>query len=143
MREGCYRQTTERFFKLCFGVMVLVPGLAASSALAGETHTAIRWDLGLFGGLLDFLGSQPFVLLFLVLALGTRLGRQPLGFIKLGSTAGTLLVGILISLAAHLGYGIKYDVPALLTTVFLNLFMFAVGLKVGPSVLCRSATGRP
>jgi len=64
--------------------------------------------------------------------LGTRLGRQPLGFIKLGSTAGTLLVGILISLAAHLGYGIKYDIPALLTTVFLNLFMFAVGLKVGP-----------
>ena len=84
------------------------------------------------GGCLDFLGSQPFVLLFLTLALGTRLGRQPLGFIKLGSTAGTLLVGILISLAAHLGYGIKYDVPALLTTVFLNLFMFAVGLKVGP-----------
>jgi putative transport protein len=106
--------------------------ISASSALAGETHTAVRWDLGLVGGLLDFLGSQPFVLLFLTLALGTRLGRQPLGFIKLGSTAGTLLVGILISLAAHLGYGITYDVPALLTTVFLNLFMFAVGLKVGP-----------
>ena len=68
MREGCYRQTTERFFKLCFGVMVLVPGLAASSALAGETHTAIRWNLGLVGGLLDFLGSQPFVLLFLTLS---------------------------------------------------------------------------
>jgi putative transport protein len=101
-------------------------------ALAGEVHTAVRWELGLIGGLLDFLGSQPFVLLFLTLALGTRLGRQPLGFIKLGSTAGTLLVGILISLAANLIYGIKYDVPALLTTVFLNLFMFAVGLKVGP-----------
>jgi putative transport protein len=106
--------------------------LDTSGAQAGEVHTAIRWELGMVGGLLDFLGAQPFVLLFLTLALGTRLGRQPLGFIKLGSTAGTLLAGILISLAAHLGYGITYDVPALLTTVFLNLFMFAVGLKVGP-----------
>jgi len=132
MSEARYSHTTEYFFRFWFWVMVFVPWLVASSALAGETHTAIRWNLGLVGGLMDFLGSQPFVLLFLTLALGTRLGRQPLGFIKLGSTAGTLLVGILISLAAHLFYGIKYDVPALLTTVFLNLFMFAVGLKVGP-----------
>lgn len=101
----------------------------ASSTLAGEAHAAIRWDLGPVGGLLDFLGSQPFVLLFLALALGTRLGRQPLGFIKLGSTAGTLLVGILINLAVYL---IQYEVPALLTTIFLNLFMFAVDLKAGP-----------
>lgn len=54
-------------------------------------------------GGLDFLGSQPFVLPFLTLALGTRLGRQPLGFINLGSTAGALLAGILINLAVHLG----------------------------------------
>jgi putative transport protein len=114
------------------GPWILFLLLNPSGAQAGEVHTAIRWELGLVGGLLDFLGSQPFVLLFLTLALGTRLGRQPLGFIKLGSTAGTLLVGILISLAANLGYGITYEVPALLTTVFLNLFMFAVGLKVGP-----------
>ena len=60
-------------------------------------------NLGLVGGLLDFLGSQPFVLLFLTLALGTRLGRKPLSFIKPGSTAGTLLVGILINLAVHQG----------------------------------------
>ena len=43
-----------------------------------------------------------------------------------------LLVGIAVSLWAYLGYDIVYAVPALLTTVFLNLFMFAVGLKVGP-----------
>jgi len=126
-------QSNGRFSKPWLWVLVLFTlSFSASIVLAGEAHTAIRWDLGLVGGLLDFLGSQPFVLLFLTLALGTRLGRQPLGFIKLGSTAGTLLVGILISLAANLGYGIKYDVPALLTTIFLNLFMFAVGLKVGP-----------
>jgi|APFre7841882724_1041349.scaffolds.fasta_scaffold205837_2 hypothetical protein len=85
-------------------VLVLITGSStASAAPAGEAHTAIRWDLGLVGGLLDFLGSQPFVLLFLTLALGTRLGRKPLSFIKPGSTAGTLLVGILINLAVHQG----------------------------------------
>ena len=85
-------------------VLVLITGLStASAAPAGEAHTAIRWDPDLVGGLLDFLGSQPFVLLFLTLALGTRLGRKPLSFIKPGSTAGTLLVGILINLAVHQG----------------------------------------
>jgi putative transport protein len=98
----------------------------------GEGHVAFRTDLGLFGGVLYFLGTQPFVLLFLVLAIGTELGRLKFGFISLGSTASTLLAGIAISLCAYLLYDIKYQAPTLLTTIFLNLFMFAVGLKVGP-----------
>lgn len=104
----------------------------AGVALAGEAGPGFRTDLGLVAGVLDFLGSYPFVLLFTTLALGTKLGRLELGFLTLGSTAATLLVGIAISLWAFLGYGIRYQIPALLTTVFLNLFMFAVGLKVGP-----------
>jgi putative transport protein len=112
---------------LCLGACAtLLP------ALAGEVGPGFRTDLGPIGGTLHFLGVQPFVLLFLTLALGTVVGRRKLGFISLGSTAGTLLVGILISLAAYLGFQIKYEVPSLLTTVTLNLFMFAVGLKVGP-----------
>jgi len=106
--------------------------LCASPVLAGEVGPGFRWDLGPIGGTLDFLGAQPFVLLFLTLALGTVIGRRKLGFVSLGSTAGTLLAGIAISIAAFLGYGLKYEVPSLLTTIFLNLFMFAVGLKVGP-----------
>jgi putative transport protein len=98
----------------------------------GEGHVAFRTDLGLIGGVLHFLGTQPFVLLFLVLAIGTELGRLKVGFISLGSTAATLLAGIAISLCAYLIYDIRYQVPTLLTTIFLNLFMFAVGLKVGP-----------
>jgi len=91
-----YNHSTGPLFKPRVWAPILMGGFfTASIVLAGEAHTAFRWDLGLVGGLLDFLGSQPFVLLFLTLALGTRLGRQPLGFIKLGSTAGTLLVGIL------------------------------------------------
>lgn len=106
--------------------------MLTSVAHAGEVGPGFRTDLGLVGGVLDFLGQQPFVLLFVTLALGTVVGRRKIGFVSLGSTAGTLLVGILISLAAFLGFGIQYEVPSLLTTVTLNLFMFAVGLKVGP-----------
>jgi len=98
----------------------------------GEAREAFRTDIGFVGGVLHFLGTQPFVLLFLVLALGTELGRLKFGSISLGSTASTLLVGIAISLCAYLVYDIRYQVPTLLTTIFLNLFMFAVGLKVGP-----------
>jgi putative transport protein len=105
---------------------------SSTSALAGEVGAGFRTDIGLIGGVLDFLAAQPFVLLFLTLAIGTVVGRRKLAGISLGSTAGTLLVGILISLAAFLWYDIKYQVPSLLTTVSLNLFMFAVGLKVGP-----------
>jgi putative transport protein len=104
----------------------------AVEAFGAETGPGLRWDLGPAGALLHFFGSQPFVLLFIALALGTIVGRRKLGFISLGSTAGTLLVGILISLWAWLGFEIKYQVPSLITTIFLNLFMFAVGLKVGP-----------
>jgi len=84
------------------------------------------------GHVLQFLGDQPFVLLFLTLALGTLLGRWKLGSLTLGSTAGTLPVGLVISLGAFLGFGISYQIPTLLTTVAMNLFMFAVGYQVGP-----------
>src|SRR6185503_15068026 len=35
-------------------------------------------------------------------------------------------------LGAFLGFGISYQIPTLLTTVAMNLFMFAVGYQVGP-----------
>jgi putative transport protein len=125
----------ESAHKLEQGLRVIVPWLSvlvAGPTLASEAGPGFRWDLGVLGGTVHFLGAQPFVLLFLTLAIGTIVGRRKIGFISLGSTAGTLLAGIAISACAYLGYGLKYEVPSLLTTVFLNLFMFAVGLKVGP-----------
>ena len=124
-RSGSYRP-------LVLLVLSLVCLLFAGTALAGEAGPGFRTDLGLIGGTLDFLGSNPFVLLFATLALGTLLGRLKIGFLTLGSTAATLMVGIAVSVWAFVGYNIRYAIPGLITTVFLNLFMFAVGLKVGP-----------
>jgi putative transport protein len=117
---------------LRFLVVLLVAIFLPAGAIAAEAGPGFRTDLGIVGGSLDFLGSQVFVLLFLALALGTLLGRVKFGFFTLGSTAATLTAGIAISLWAYLGYGIRYAVPGIVTTIFLNLFMFAVGLKVGP-----------
>ena len=103
-----------------------------ANATAAESGPGFRTDLGIVGGSLDFLAGHVFVLLFLALALGNLLGRLKIGFLSLGSTAATLMSGIAISLWAYLGYGIRYAVPGIVTIIFLNLFMFAVGLKVGP-----------
>ena len=120
---------TSRCAAAALAAALGTPGI---DAFAAETGPGLRWDLGPAGALLHFLGSQPFVLLFIVLAFGTLVGRRALWGISLGSTAGTLLAGIALSLWAFLGFGIVYQVPSLITTIFLNLFMFAVGLKVGP-----------
>lgn len=82
---------------------------------------------------LAFLQGQPLVLVFLALGLGTLLGRVRLGMVSLGSTAGTLVVALLISSLFYWGGGIRFALPGILSTIFLQLFMFAIGLRVGPS----------
>lgn len=81
---------------------------------------------------LDFLYGQPLMLLFLALGLGTLLGRLRVGIITLGSTASTLLVGLLISSAVYFGTGQRFTVPTQIDTIFLQLFIFAIGIKLGP-----------
>ena len=84
--------------------------------------------------ILAWLGRQPFILLFLVVAAGYVLGRFQVKGIGLGATASTLLLGLLLSLfSAHLGA--PMSIPEFASTVFFNLFMFAIGMKVGPQFL--------
>jgi putative transport protein len=82
--------------------------------------------------ILDFLHSQPLMLLFLALGLGTLLGRVRIGFITLGSTASTLLVGLILSSLVYFVTGQRFNVPGEIDTIFLQFFIFAIGLKVGP-----------
>ncbi|MEL0637726.1 transporter [Marinomonas sp. TI.3.20] len=85
-----------------------------------------------FHGFFQLLGNQPIAFILLALALGTLIGKISFKSISLGSTAGTLLVGVILSMAAEANYGITYSIPGILSSFMLLLFMYALGLKVGP-----------
>jgi putative transport protein len=80
------------------------------------------------------LAKQPFILLFLVVAAGYALSRLKVRGIGLGATASTLIIALASSLIAALR-GTKIALPDFASTLFFNLFMFAVGMKVGPQFL--------
>lgn len=83
---------------------------------------------------ISWLGGQPFILLFIVVAGGYAVGRVRIKGIGLGATASTLVVALAFSLLAA-GRGVKLALPELASTIFFNLFMFSVGMKVGPQFL--------
>lgn len=80
----------------------------------------------------QLLGTQPIAFVLLALALGTLIGKFSFKTLSLGSTAGTLLVGVTIAMIAEAAYGITYAIPSILSSFMLLLFMYALGLKVGP-----------
>lgn len=83
-------------------------------------------------GFFQLLGNEPIAFVLLALALGTLIGKLSFKTISLGSTAGTLLVGVVVSMIAQSAYGITYAIPGILSSFMLLLFMYALGLKVGP-----------
>jgi putative transport protein len=91
--------------------------------------------LGVLQRLAGALGKQPFILLFLVVAAGYALGRVKIKGIGLGATASTLLIGLALSFASVQLLGVKFDVPEIVGAVFFNLFMFSIGMKVGPQFI--------
>ncbi len=92
-------------------------------------------------GFFELLDKQQFVFLLLALALGYPLGRINIRGISLGPTAGTLLVGVVISLIAELAFGITYSIPGIVSTIFMLLFMYALGLRVGPQFFAGLRSG--
>jgi putative transport protein len=85
-------------------------------------------------GLCAWLGEQKLLLLFVVVAAGYALGRVKIKGVGLGPTAATLLLGLALSLFAAL-QGARFNISELVSTIFFDLFMFAVGMKVGPQFL--------
>jgi putative transport protein len=79
-------------------------------------------------------GRQPFILLFLTVAAGYGLGRLQVKGIGLGATASTLLIALAVSLLAA-QVGVQFKVPEFASVLFFNLYMFAVGMKVGPQFI--------
>jgi putative transport protein len=78
------------------------------------------------------LAAQPFVAIFFVLGLGYLVGRVSLGFFSLGSTAGSLLAALVVGSIAFKVSGVHFVIPDLVGTIFLALFTYAIGLRVGP-----------
>lgn len=125
----------RRHARMC---AALVLGGLAALALAqgnGAPEAVQPHPHGPFGVLLGALGRQSFALLFLVVAAGYALGKLKVKGVGLGATAATLLVGLALSIWASAAYGIQYRLPDFTSTVFFNLFIFAIGMKVGPQFL--------
>jgi len=73
----------------------------------------------------DALRHNPELAIFLTIALGFLIGRLRIGSFSLGTVVGTLLAGVLVG-------QLDIQVPAIIKTVFFDLFLFTTGYKVGP-----------
>jgi len=73
----------------------------------------------------QFLNSQPFIALFLVIGLGYAVGQVKIGGLSLGIGA-VLFVGLGVGAIAP-----KATPPALLGTVGLVLFLYGIGIQYG------------
>ena len=83
-------------------------------------------------GIFSFLGAQSWVFILVALAIGYPLGRIKFGPISLGSTASALLAAVVLSMIAQAAFDLTYSIPGIVSTIFLSLFMYALGLGVGP-----------
>lgn len=83
--------------------------------------------------ILEFLRSNPSLLLFATLAGGYALGKVRVKGFSLGSTTSVLLVGILLG-SLIIGQKTHYDL-GILKTVAFGLFIFGIGYKVGPDFI--------
>ena len=71
------------------------------------------------------LQQNPELAIFLALAVGFSIGKIKIGGFSLGTVVGTLFAGVIIG-------QLDIKVPALVKTVFFDLFLFTTGYKVGP-----------
>jgi putative transport protein len=106
--------------------LLALPVLAADDA--SQPH-------GLLGSIFQLLVREQFVALFLALGFGHLLARVKLGSFALNTTAATLLVALVLSGLAYVTTGLTFSIPDLVQTTSLTLFLYAVGLRVGPQFL--------
>ena len=83
---------------------------------------------------LKWLAENPFVLLFTVVGGAVLLGKGTIKGYGLGMVASAIVVGAGISAWAST-YGIKMSFDSFTKSLFYYLFMYGVGLRVGPSFI--------
>src|SRR3954471_4232220 len=86
------------------------------------------------GAFFSFLQQNPFLLLFLVVGLAVWIGRVNIKGYGLGMVAGAIVIGCAMSVWAS-AYGTKLELNSFAKSLFYYLFMYGVGLRVGPSFI--------
>jgi putative transport protein len=84
--------------------------------------------------LFEALGKDPYLLLFLVVGCAYAMGRVSIKGYGLGTTASAIIIGTIVSTVAST-YGQQYRIDEFTKLLFYYLFMYAVGLRVGPSFI--------
>jgi putative transport protein len=85
-------------------------------------------------GFFHFLATNPYILLFVTVGLAVWLGRQTVAGYGLGMVASAIIVGCGLSVWAS-AYGEKLELNNFTRLLFYFLFMYGVGLRVGPSFI--------
>jgi putative transport protein len=79
-----------------------------------------------------FLSANPFLLLFLTVGLAVWVGRFSVKGYGLGMVAAAIVVGVALATWAST-YGVKLQLDNFAKSLMYYLFMYGVGLRVGPS----------
>ena len=84
------------------------------------------------GAFFQFLKQNPFILLFFVVGLSVWVGKLSFKGYGLGAVAASIIVGCAVATVAST-YGVKLQLDNFVKSLFYYLFMYGVGLRVGPS----------
>jgi putative transport protein len=82
--------------------------------------------------LFGFLKTNPFLLLFLTVGLAVLIGKFSVKGYGLGMVAAAIVVGVALATWAST-YGVKLQLDNFAKSLMYYLFMYGVGLRVGPS----------
>ncbi len=80
----------------------------------------------------EFLKAQPYILLFFTVGLAVWVGKFNFKGYGLGMVAAAVVVGCALATWAST-YGVKLQLDNFAKSLFYYLFMYGVGLRVGPS----------
>lgn len=80
----------------------------------------------------EFLQANPFLLLFFTIGLAVYVGKFNIKGYGLGMVAAAVVVGCGVAAWASV-YGVKLELNTFAKSLFYYLFMYGVGLRVGPS----------
>ena len=84
--------------------------------------------------LFKWLAENPYILLFVVVGGAVVFGKASIKGYGLGMVAAAIVVGAAISACAST-YGVKMSLDTFTKSLFYYLFMYGVGLRVGPSFI--------